>query len=225
MADLITTIREFVITNQSVSSKISEKKSLSKNFGKAAIVAGIGLALLIPGTSLAKFSQLEMVPAEKLTTGSFAMKPSSLNLQSAVWKLDGVPIPENQLNNIVIAPGQTLVMEAVTKASVREGATGTLGVTGFPELLTAIRQDPAFFINVQYNGENAFNGTGTTVTGESFQYIDRNVGENVLDTASTTKIIITMFPLTSAVYDDLSVGREKSFDLSKIGMYLEHNGY
>lgn len=150
------------------------------------------------------------------------MKPSALNLQSAVWKLDGVTVPEDQLDNIVISPGQTLVMEAVTKASVREGAIGTLGVSGYPALSEAVRQDPAFSSWLEYNGVSVF-GNSMTVPGDLMQHLDPNVGENPLDTASTTRVIIKMLPLTSAVYDDPSVGREKSFDLSKIGMYLEHN--
>lgn len=158
---------------------------------------------------------MELVPADKLTTEAFAMKPSSLNMQSAGWKLDGVPVPEDQINNIVISPGQTLVMEAVTKASVREGVTGSLAVSGYPNLSSAVGQDPAFTIGLQHNGESVNSGDGA--------YVDKNVGENLLETASTTQVIITMLPLSSSVYDDPSVGRNKTFNLSEIGMYLAHN--
>lgn len=197
------------------------KRKNFRGIGKIAVVAGLGIGLLIPGGALAGFAESVEVPAAQIRSENFDIGETALNVESAVWKITGEGNNERvlsteELADVVIKPGELLSFDAVTKPTVRDGVYAEVNFEGLEEVAGTILDDPAFHVSIE-NGYGSGSLSSFLEGGSS--YANLLSSDDNGDTVEMS-IRISMEPISSPIYDDLSVGRGKTLDASMLTLAI-----
>lgn len=199
------------------SSNVTPKKNLVKGLGKTAVVAGLGLGLLIPGGTLAAFKATTPLESAVVDTKAIGADSTSLKVNTQNWMLDksggGSFLPyTGDTGAIKLEAGQSVALEIDASINVRKGRTGVLKLDGYGELLRSIGNDPLLNVKVSSN-----NVSSDPLEVDEFGAL---TVKGKVEKKAQVKVTISTPKAESGLYDNLPENYGTTLNVSGLGLSL-----
>lgn len=200
------------------SSNVTPKKNLVKGLGKTAVVAGLGLGLLIPGGTLAAFKATTPLESAVVDTKAIGADSTSLKVNTQNWMISrgGASSPyTGDTGAIKLEAGHSIALEIDASIHVRSGRTGVLKLDGYGELLRSIGNDPLLNVKVSSN-----NVSSDPLEVDEFGAL---TVKGKVEKKAQVRVTISTPKADSGLYDNLPENYGTTLNVSGLGLSLTTN--